>query len=49
MKRIQTTIIWKTEDGESHSLTFPTRYQARGFKQDLVRGKKAVCIETHEA
>ncbi len=48
MKRIQTTVTWMTEDGEDHSLTFPTRYQARGFKQDLVRGKKAVCIETHE-
>lgn len=44
MKRIQTTVTWMTEDGECHSLTFPTRYQARGFRQDLVRGKKAFCI-----
>lgn len=47
MKRIQTTVTWMTEDGESHSLTFPTRYQARGFKHDLERGKKALCIELH--
>ena len=47
MKRIPTTVTWTTEDGESHSLSFPTRYKARGFKQDLERGKKALRIELH--
>lgn len=47
MKRIQTTVKWMTEDGESHSLSFPTRYKARGFKQDLERGKKALWVELH--
>lgn len=47
MKRIQTTVTWMTEDGVDHSITFPTRYKARGFKQDLERGKKALWIELH--
>lgn len=47
MKRIQTTVTWMTEDGAEHSAPFPTRYQARGFKQDLERNKKALWVKLH--